>query len=191
MTAAGDTSTVVGPNVEGCDSIVTLHLVVDPTVVRAEVNIVDTVCAGTEYQGRLTKKTINAVEVWTDSVNVLVAGVPTDSIYNYSVQPYLVVIPIVPADSIIVICGNAINVEPAEALIQAHIDAEPLHATVTSITWEVNINGTWTALTSDAIDGNVTQVTLRYTVHTACEDVTSADIVVTNIQTPTPENDLI
>lgn len=190
MNAAGDTSTVVGPNVEGCDSIVTLHLVVDPTVVRAEVNIVDTVCAGTEYQGRLTKKVINAVEVWTDSVNVLVAGVPTDSIYNYSVQPYLVVTPIVPADSIIVICGNAINVEPAEALIQAHIDAEPLHATVTSITWEVNINGTWTALTSDAIDGNVTQVTLRYTVHTACEDVTSADIVVTNIQTPTPENDL-
>ena len=190
MNAAGDTSTVVGPNVEGCDSIVTLHLVVDPTVVRAEVNIVDTVCAGTDYQGRLTKKTINAVEVWTDSVNVLVAGVPTDSIYNYSVQPYLVVTPIVPADSIIVICGNAINVEPAEALIQAHIDAEPLHATVTSITWEVNINGTWTALTSDAIDGNVTQVTLRYTVHTACEDVTSADIVVTNIQTPTPENDL-
>ena len=190
MNAAGDTSTVVGPNAAGCDSIVTLHLVVDPTVVRAEVNIVDTVCAGTEYQGRLTKKTINAVEVWTDSVNVLVAGVPTDSIYNYTVQPYLVVTPIVPADSIIVICGNAINVEPAEALIQAHIDAEPLHATVTSITWEVNFNGTWTALTSDAIDGNVTQVTLRYTVHTACEDVTSADIVVTNIQTPTPENDL-
>ena len=176
-------------NAAGCDSIVTIKLFVDSTVVRAEVNIVDTVCAGTEYQGRLTKKTINQQEVWTDSVHINVAGVPTDSIYNYSVVPFIVSLATVTADDIIVICGNAIDVTAADAIVKAHIDAEPLYAAVENVIWEVkNAAGNWETLTTTAIDGTVTSVEIRYTIQTACEDVTSDSIVIT-VQTPTPEND--
>ena len=176
-------------NAAGCDSIVTIKLIVDSTVIRAEVNIVDTVCAGTEYQGRLTKKTINQSETWTDSVHVNVAGVPTDSIYNYTIIPFEVSLATVSVDDIIVICGNAIDVTKADSIVRAHVAAKPLYATLENVLWEVkNAAGNWETLTTTAIDGSVTSVEIRYTIQTACEDVTSDPIVIT-VQTPTPEND--
>jgi hypothetical protein len=175
-------------NAAGCDSIVTIKLFVDSTVVRAEVNIVDTVCAGTEYQGRLTKKTINQQEVWTDSVHINVAGVPTDSIYNYTVVPFVVSLATVTADDIIVICGNAIDVTAADAIVKAHIAAEPLYAAVENVLWEVkNAAGNWEALTNTAIDGTVTSVEIRYTIQTACKD--TSEVITIQVEAPSPEND--
>mgnify|MGYP003508459858 FL=1 len=188
MTEAGDTSRVWGVNAAGCDSIVTLHLIVDHTVIRSEVDVVDTVCVGTEYQGRLTTKTINQAETWTDSIHVLVNGVPTDSIYNYMVQVYATTLPVVTSDDIIAICGNAIDVTPADAIIQAHIQS-PLYAAVEAVIWEVKSGEVWETLTSTALDGNLQTVTVRYTIQTACEDIISDDITV-DVVTPTPENDV-
>jgi hypothetical protein len=89
-----------------------------------------------------------------------------------------------------VICGNAIDVDEATAAIQAHATADPAAPTFEKIVWEVKqADGTWLPLTTDAIDGNVTSVTLRYTVYTECEDVTSPEITLT-VEIPTPENDL-
>ena len=191
MTEAGDTSRVWGVNAAGCDSIVTLHLIVDHTVIRSEVDVVDTVCVGTEYQGRLTTKTINQAETWTDSIHVLVNGVPTDSIYNYMVQVYATTLPVVTSDDIIAICGNAIDVTPAAAIIQAHIDADPLYAEVEAVVWEQftddATDNPWKELTNTAIDGDEEYVTVCYTIQTACENI--SDTIVVKVQTPTPEND--
>ena len=188
LNTAGDYTTIVGSNIAGCDSIVTLHLYVEQNIVRSEINIVDTVCDGAEYHGRLTTKVINQMERWTDSVRVRVAGATIDSIYNYTVMPYVLTLPNVTADDIIVVCGHAIDVTRANELIQNHIESEPLFAPVEQVIWEVASAGNWNNLTNTAIDGSISTVILRYTIQTACDARTSENIVV-EVLAPTPEND--
>ena len=172
----------------GCDSVYyVLNLTINTPIETPFIEL-DTICATETYVWH--GQTVDATELsYYDTVRYVGSGCDS-AYYELHLTVYNVTLPTITEDDIIAICGNAIDVTVADSIILAHIASDPLYAAVTSVTWEVNINGTWTALTSDAIDGNVTQVTLRYTVHTACEDVTSADIVVTNIQTPTPENDL-
>ena len=172
----------------GCDSVYyVLNLTINTPIETPFIEL-DTICATETYVWH--GQTVDATELsYYDTVRYVGSGCDS-AYYELHLTVYNVTLPTITEDDIIAICGNAIDVTVADSIILAHIASDPLYAAVTSVTWEVNINGTWTALTSDAIDGNVTQVTLHYTVHTACEDVTSADIVVTNIQTPTPENDL-
>ena len=172
----------------GCDSVYyVLNLTINTPIETPFIEF-DTICATETYVWH--GQTVDATELsYYDTVRYVGSGCDS-AYYELHLTVYNVTLPTITEDDIIAICGNAIDVTVADSIILAHIASDPLYAAVTSVTWEVNINGTWTALTSDAIDGNVTQVTLHYTVHTACEDVTSADIVVTNIQTPTPENDL-
>ena len=153
-----------------------------------EVTVVDTVCVGTEYQGRLTKKTINQYTEWKDSLRIEVAGVPVDSIYKYQIHTYVTGIPTLEADEVIAICGNAMDVTAAEATIKAYVDADPFFAPVESLVWEVLEDNTWKTMSTAALDGNVKTVTARFTLNTICKSMTSNAVTV-EVETPTPEND--
>ena len=152
------------------------------------VTVVDTVCVGTEYQGRLSKKTINQYTEWQDSLRVEVEGVPVDSIYKYQIHTYVTGIPTLEADEVIAICGNAMDVTAAEATIKAYVDADPFFAPVESLVWEVLEDNTWKTMSTAALDGNVKTVTARFTLNTECESLTSNAVTV-EVETPTPEND--
>ena len=90
---------------------------------------------------------------------------------------------------VVAICGNAIDVAVADSVVRAYVAAVTLHPTLKNVLWEVKkANDTWETLTTDAIDGTVTSVSVRYTIQTTCKNVTSEPIVVT-VETPTPEND--
>ena len=180
-----------GTTVAGCDSVVTLHLTIyelpkDP--VRVEVTIEDVVCAGTEYQGRLSTVTINKLETWTDSVRVEVAGVLTDSIYHYSVQPYVMTLPTITVDDIVAVCGKAVNVGKANSTFIEYIKNEPLYAPNAVMRWYILVGDTYTELTDDAIDGTQTEITIKFTITTDCGTIESEPITV-RVETPSPEND--
>ena len=171
--------------VNGCDSVVTLNLTVLPEVPETVES--DTICYGETYTWNGVAYTATG-----DYVDTLANVHGCDSV----VTLHLTVLPEVtlPAEAdvavgIDVICGNAIDVTEAAAAIQAHVTADPAAPAFEKIVWEVKqADGTWTPLTTDALDGNVTSVTLRYTVYTACEDVISNEITLT-VEIPTPEND--
>lgn len=173
----------------GCDSLIyTMNVTVLPNVV--ELPAEDTTLC---YGGSITWReiTCNEAKTYYDTVYSKLTG--CDSlIYTLNVSILAEVTLPQTADvlaGIIVICGNAIDVTAAEATIKAHVAAVASHPTLENVVWEVkNAAGNWEALTNTAIDGTVTSVEIRYTIQTACEDVTSDPIVIT-VQTPTPEND--
>ena len=180
-----------GTTVAGCDSVVTLYLIIhelpkDP--IRVEVMIVDTVCAGTEYQGRLSTVTVNKLETWTDSVRVEVAGVVTDSIYHYAIQPYVMTLPVITVDDIVAVCGKAVDVRLANTIFSEHVKNEPLYAPNAVMNCYILVGDTYTELTHDAIDGTQTEVTIKFTITTDCGTIESDPITV-RVQTPSPEND--
>ena len=177
--------------IAGCDSVVTLYLIIHELPkepVRVEVTVVDAVCAGTEYQGRLSTVVINKLETWTDSVRVDVDGVLTDSIYHYSVQPYVFTLPTIIVDDIIAVCGKAVNVTKANAAFLAYIRGEQLYAPNAVMRWYILVDGTYTDLTYDAIDGTQSEVTLKFTITTDC-GIIESDPITVQVQTPSPEND--
>ena len=94
-----------------------------------------------------------------------------------------ITLPNVTAEDIVAICGKAIDVTIADAIIQSHIAA---YDWVENVVWEVLVDGKWIPLTNDAIDGGVEMVTIRYTILTACEDLTDTLTVV--VENPNPEN---
>ena len=188
LSTAGDYARTWGANSVGCDSIVTLHLIVNPIVNREVVNIDETVCMGTVYEGRLTSITIHQYEEWTDSIRVLVSGIPTDSIYNYTVRPYVTTLPVIISTDVVAICGKSVDISNADDIIKAYIYSEEFYAPNPEITWYVLENGEWKLMTNTAIDGNVTDITVKYEVTTDCGVVESEPIVV-HVQTPSPEND--
>ena len=170
----------------GCDSVYyVLNLTINTQIETPFIEL-DTICATETYVWH--GQTVDATELsYYDTVRYVGSGCDS-AYYELHLTVYNVTLPTITEDDIIAICGNAIDVTVADSIILAHIASDPLYAAVTSVTWEVNINGTWTALTSDAIDGTVTSVSVRYTIQTTCENVTSEPIVVT-VETPTPEND--
>ena len=173
---------------DGCMSITELTLSTRTCLARAEVSVTGFVCPGTEYRGRLTSHIIMEAVSWTDSVHVNVDGVPTDSLYDYSITPYVTTLPTVSADDMQAICGQAIMLDEAIAKVNAHIAAESHYAPNHIIAWEVQTNGTWQPLNiTTAIRGGVEQLTIRLTVITDCGVETSAPLTV-KVETPAPEN---
>ena len=173
---------------QGCDSaIYTLNLTVlnDVVYVPAET---DTICYGTSK----TWRGITCSETKTYNDTVRYSQGCDSAIYTLNLTVLKeVTLPLNAdiEDGVVAICGNAINVAVADSTVRAYVAAVTLHPTLEGVLWEVkNANGTWETLTTDAIDGTVTSVSVRYTIQTTCEDVTSEPIVVT-VETPTPEND--
>ena len=180
--------TVAHP-VTGCDSVYReLHLTI---LADAAQEAEEVIICPSELPYTWRGQTLNAAGTYTAAEPY--AGHTCDSVV-YTLTLTVLAEVTLPAEAdvavgIDVICGNAIDVTEAAAAIQAHVTADPAAPAFEKIVWEVKqADGTWTPLTTDALDGNVTSVTLRYTVYTACEDVTSNEITLT-VEIPTPEND--
>ena len=172
-----------GQTAAGCDSIVTLHLTILPDVVY-EPTETDYFCPGSTYDWR--GHTFNAPGTYYDTIyNVLGCE---SNIYTLELLQYVNTIPTITADDIIAICGNAVDVTLAEAIIQDHIASEALYAPNAKIEWYILSGNTYTEMTNTAIDGTITEVTVKYAVVTDCGTVESDPVTVT-VETPTPEND--
>ena len=181
----GLNSDVVYPTSAACDEQVdTLRLTVLPDVTIEPETL--TLCAS-EFPYTWHDQILTSAGSYTASKQYV--GYACDSvIYELTLMVYNVTLPTITTNDVIAICGNAIDVTVADSIILAHIASDPFYAAVDAVVWEVNVDGTWKALTADAINGTIANVTLRYTVQTACEDVTSSEITVV-VETPTPEND--
>jgi hypothetical protein len=97
-------------------------------------------------------------------------------------------LPTITEDEIVAICGQPINVEMANILINDHIDSEELYADDAEITWYVLNGSTFVELTNDAVEGGASHVTLKYSVTTDC-GTKDSDPIQVKIQTPNPDND--
>lgn len=171
---AADTATYTTTNVAGCDSVVTLTLVVNECLAREEFHITDTVCAGTVYEGRLSTYTIDALTIWKDSLRTTVDGTPTDSVFYYTVMPYTFTLPNPAIVELQAICGMAVNTSDATAAVNAFVSADPLYAPNVTVTWEIQTAGEWHTLSAaDTVRGDMEQVHLRYSITTDCGTLTS------------------
>jgi hypothetical protein len=169
-----------------CDSVVyTLNLTVLPDVVY-EPTETDYFCPASTHKWR--NHTYDAPGTYYDTVyNVL----GCDSvIYTLELVQYVNTLPVVTVDDIVAVCGKAVDVALADAIVKAHIASEALYAPNADVQWYVLSGNTYKELTNTAIDGNVTEVTLKYTVTTDC-GVVESDPITVQVQTPSPENDTI
>ena len=181
-TTSGD-YTFTGQTAAGCDSTYVLHLTILPDVVY-EPTETDYFCPGSTYDWR--GYTFNAPGTYTHTIQ---NALGCDSIiYTLELLQYVNTIPTITADDIIAICGNAIDVTLADAVVNAHIASEALYAPNAKIEWYILSGNTYTEMTNTAIDGTITEVTVMYAVVTDCGIVESDPVTVT-VETPTPEND--
>ena len=181
-TASGN-YTFNGQTAAGCDSIVTLHLTILPDVVYAAEET-DYMCPASTYEWR--GHSFSAPGTYNDTVRYEQGC--DSAIYTLNLLEYVNTIPTITENDIIAVCGNAINVTLADAIVNAHIANEALYAPNADVTWYVLSGNTYAELTNTAIDGTVTEVTLKYTVTTDC-GVVESDPITVQVQQPTPEND--
>ena len=164
-------------------TISVLDLTILPDVVY-EPTETDYFCPGSTYDWR--GHSFNAPGTYTHTIQ---NALGCDSIvYTLELLQYVNSLPAITADDIIAICGYAINVTNADAIIQLHIANEPLYASNAVVTWYVLSGNTYEELTNTAIDGTITEVTLKYTVTTDC-GVVESDPITVQVEQPTPEND--
>ena len=169
-----------------CDSVVyTLNLTVLPDVVY-EPTETDYFCPGSTYDWR--GHTFDASGTYYDTIyNALGCA---SVIYTLELLQYVNTLPVVTVDDIVAVCGKAVDVALADAIVKAHIASEALYAPNADVQWYVLSGNTYEELTNTAIDGTVTEVTLKYTVTTDC-GVVESDPITVQVQTPSPENDTI
>ena len=164
-------------------TIAVLDLIVLPGVVY-EPTETDYFCPSSTYDWR--GYTFNAPGTYTHTIQ---NALGCDSIiYTLELLQYVNTLPTITTDDIVAICGYAINVTTADAIIQWHIANDPLYAPNAVVTWYVLQNGVWNVLTNEIIDGTIDEVSLKYVVTTDCGVVESAPITIV-VEMPTPEND--
>ena len=170
-------------NASGCERLEILHLTILPDVVYEPAET-DYLCPASTYEWR--NHTYDAPGTYYDTVYY---SLGCDSvIYTLELLQYVNTLPTITADDILAVCGKAIDVTTANDIIWAHITSEPLYAPNAGVKWYVLSGNTYVELTNTAIDGAVTQVTLKYTVTTDCGVVESDPIVVTVVPN-SPEHD--
>ena len=171
-------------NALGCDSIIyTLDLTILSEVVYVAEDTV-ALCAESTYEWR--GKSFNQAGIYRDTIY---NSLGCDSvIYTLNLIQYVNTIPTITANDIVAICGKAIDVTNANAGILAHIAGEAQYAPNVDIKWYVLNGNTYDLLTNIAIDGNSTEVTVKYIITTDCGVVESEPIVV-KVSIPSPEND--
>ena len=144
----------------------------------------DYLCPASTYEWR--NHTYDAPGTYYDTVYY---SLGCDSvIYTLELLQYVNTLPAITADDIVAVCGKAVDVALADAIIKAHIASETLYAPNADVKWYVLSGNTYEELTNTAIDGTVTEVTLKYTVTTDCGVVESDPIVVTVVPN-SPEHD--
>ena len=109
-------------------------------------------------------------------------------IHVLSIQNYVFSIPAVVTDPIAV-CGNPVDVTAATADIEAHIASESNYAPNATITWYIQNNGTWVALTDQLLKGTDESVTLKYVITSDCGELSDTFDAIP-VEMPTPANDV-
>ena len=181
-TISGD-YTFQGETAAGCDSVAILHLTILPDVVYEPAET-DYLCPGSTYEW--FGNVFNAPGTYTHTLH---NSLGCDSIiYTLELVQYVNTLPVITADDIVAVCGSAIEVTIADAIINAHIASEALYAPNAEIKWYMLNGDTYVELTNTAIDGSLTELTLKVVVTTDCGSVESDPIVV-QVKTPSPEND--
>ena len=161
----------------GCPYNATLHLKSYPKTEDTEETV--TLCYGETYDwnGNTYKETGDYSVTLQDE-----NGCPYTATLHLTILDELT-LPNVTADDVVAICGKAIDVTIADAIIQSHIAA---YDWVENVVWEVLVDGKWSPLTDEAIYGDKEIVSVRYTISTSCGNLTDTFDVV--VQTPNPEN---
>ena len=160
----------------GCPYNATLHLKSHPKTDDTEETVY--VCAGESYEWNGTTYTEGDYTITLQDEN----GCPYTATLHLTILDELT-LPNVTADDVVAICGKAIDVTIADAIIQSHIAA---YDWVENVVWEVLVDGKWSPLTDEAIYGDKEIVSVRYTISTSCGNLTDTFDVV--VQTPNPEN---
>ena len=109
-----------------------------------------------------------------------------DSIVTLSLTIYNTTLPTVTEDNLLAVCGEAVNVEAANSIINAHIAAAD-YAPNASVDWFQLDGATWNTLSTTAIDGTLEEITVKYAVTTDC-GVEESDTYTLTVETPTSEN---
>lgn len=172
----------------GCDSIIALHLHTELCGGRFEVNVIEYACLGAEYQGRATSHTVAAPYTeWTDSVRVMVNGHAADSIYHYTITPYMLTLPSHLEENLSAFCGKAMDITVVDDSVKAHIRAiGNAYAPNARVVWQLN-DSVWRNLPDTTpIRGGRTTVDVRCTVTTDCGNIDS--LFTLPVEVPTPEN---
>ena len=172
----------------GCDSIYyELHLTVEEPITR-ETTITDTVCVGTEWQSRTQTIVITQDTIWNEQVlfKDAVNG-DIDSTYHYNIHVFRTTTPYIDPDSILAVCGKAVDVTAADNFLTAAIENEPLYAPNAKVTWEQLVNDLWSPISTDALAGNISEITLRYFITTDC-GIHASDLITVSVQIPDPTN---
>jgi hypothetical protein len=89
----------------------------------------------------------------------------------------------------VAICGNPVDVDAATADIEAHIASELNYAPNATVTWYVQKNGAWVALTDELLKGNDESVTLKYVITSDCGELSDTFDAIP-VEMPNPSNDV-
>jgi hypothetical protein len=179
------TYTHVVKNSLGCDSLIyTLELTVLPDVQNLPVEK-KTICHGGSYPWN--GQDCNESKTYT---HVVKNSLGCDSLI-YTLELTVMAAVELPAtknveELILALCGKTANVAEAEAYVKAHVEAVELAPAIERIVWEQKVDGQWVSL--QPTDGTDDTVVVRYTLNTACEDVTSEEMTIA-VEKPTYEND--
>ena len=163
-------------NDAGCEHIITLKLTLNqPTT--SDVTIVN--CGAYEWYG--TKYEQSGTYTYTTTNDAGCEHIETLylTIYNTS-------LPTVTKDDLLAVCGEAVNVEAANSIINAHIAAAD-YAPNAKVEWYQLDGDTLKPLSTSAIDGTLEEITVKYAVTTDC-GVEESDTYTLTVETPTSEN---
>ena len=172
----------------GCDSVYyELQLTVADPIAR-DTTIIDTVCVGTEWQSRTQSVVITQDTIWDEQVRFKDAvNGDIDSTYHYNIHVFLTTTPAIDTDSIVAICGRAVDVTAADNCLTAAIENEPLYAPNAQVAWEQLENDLWSPISTDALAGNISEITVRYSITTDC-GIALGEPIVVSVQMPDPSN---
>ena len=175
------TDTYRSENAAGCDSIATLKL----TINKITTSLLDTtLCVGADFAGFEWNG-----QTYTESDTVTYTttnAAGCDSIVTLNLTIYNTSLPEVTENDLLAVCGEAVNVEAANSIINAHIAAAD-YAPNASVDW-FQLNGTeWGELRTTAIDGTLEEITVKYAVTTDC-GVEESDTYTLTVEPPTSEN---
>ena len=172
-------------NVLGCDSIIyTLYVEVLPEATTEYEDMI--VCEGDlpiVWRGQV------CATVGTYTVVDTYANTGCDSVIHIlNLQTYVLTTPAY-VNTPVAVCGNPVDVTAATADIKAHIASESNYAPNATVTWYIQKNGTWAALTEQLLKGTDESVTLKYVIASDCGEVSDTFDAIP-VEMPTPANDV-
>ena len=177
-------------NFLGCDTLIftlDLHILPDVEYAAEETAYF---CPNDTYTWDINAKMINTYSQPGRYKDTLYNFLGCDSvIYTLNLYHYDTSLPIILTSDITAICGNAIDVTLADAIVKNHIAATEHYVPTASVKWYVLEGTTYKELTTAALDGTIETVTMRYAVVSECDTLWSDPITDISVQDPTPEND--